>query len=111
MKVRNKSNDYDIVRAFLEIDKFYHRFQKIKRPTAYSADRYSWYFFCYELGVLRMKPKRIRSKSDCAPEFLKYEWHGHHKKKKKKTGSKKEITKHDDPSDKSKDSAHVEEVS
>ena len=38
MKVRNKSNDYDIVRAFLEIDKFYHRFQKIKRPTAYSAD-------------------------------------------------------------------------
>ena len=38
IKVRNKSNDYDIVRAFLEIDKFYHRFQKIKRPTAYSAD-------------------------------------------------------------------------
>ena len=106
-KIHNKGHNDDIMTELLQIDQLHHQFQKLKDQPNISADTPGILFWC-EPDLLWTKPKWIRYQLEFAPE-LEMTRKRHHKWKKNRD-SKREIAVHDDPSNKSRDSVHVEEV-
>ena len=97
--------------CLLQIDQLHHRLQKLKDQSHNSAEIHSISLGvkedCYErnLNESVLNRNMYLSSSNANDKDIKNE-----KKNKKKTDSKTKITKHDDPSDKRKDSVYVEKV-
>ena len=107
IKIHNKGHNDDIMTELLQIDQLHHQFQKLKDQRNISADTPGILFWC-EPDLLWTKTKWIRYKLEFAPELEMTRTRA--SQMKKNWDSKTEITVHDDPSNKSKDSVHVEEV-